>query len=550
MKALRKSKNLSRRDFLRLGAVAGAGTLAACAAPPASTPVVVTREIEKLITATPGPTVAPVATATPAPSVAKKGGILVHAMTTDIPSLDPHTVALRASRQITALFYSQLLTVDTKLRVQPGRAQSWEYPDNTTILFHLRQGVKWHDGTEFTSADVVYTFQRLKDVESEWASGFTGVKSMTAPDKYTVKFVLEQPQAALLSALYTVHIVPASIASKPKDWLAKNVLGTGPWMVKDWQPDSKYTLIKNPNYWKPGLPYLDGVDLQIIPDETSIIAALRTGKVHLYRIQDSSNVPTLRTNPNLVVYQSPSLGTNFVNLQHRTEVIKDVRVRRALSLGMDRQAILDAAGGGLGVVSGAIPPALADYYVPPSDLKYIKYDPDQAKKLIKEYGKPVPVKIITLSGGVYTLMEVTAELLADQWRKIGCDTEVVVQEVGVWLASRLTNFDYTVSTNLSFDGADPDAILYNEFSTKGNYQQSEGFNDPQLDALLEQGRTEMDQAKRVDIYKQAQELIDDQVYELTTFAPIRVVAAQSSVKNFYAHPAENEYALEQTWLES
>jgi peptide/nickel transport system substrate-binding protein len=537
-------KKLSRRDFVRLSALVGAGTVLAACAP---------QTVEKVITATPGPvvpTATPIPTAAPLPGAAKLGGVLVAARTTDTASLDPHTVPLLVNRQTCSLLYNQLAMVDAKLRVQPVLAESWDLPDSTTVVFNLRQNVKWHDGTNFTSADVVYTFQRNMDATTgSWLTGKLAlVKAIEPMGDYKVKVTLQEPNSSFLPAMWQLLIIPASVAKQPKDWLANNAIGTGPWMLKDWKPDSKLSLVKNPNYWKPGLPYMDGVDIVIIPDETSVIAALRTGDVQHAQILDLTNMPLLRTSPDLVVYQTPSMGTNFINLEFRKDAIKDIRVRQAMSLGTDRQAILVGAGGGLGVISGVLPPAMADYWVPPDQLANCKYDPAAAKLLLADYGKPLDIDIITIASN--KLMTITAELLADQWKQIGMTTHVVGQDVTVWVDARTKTFDYTVSTNLDFPGADPDDILFDTFDSKGAYSAWGGFTDPDLDKLIDAGRHSTDPQARVTAYKSLQKLIDEKCYVLTTFAPIHVDVTQTRVKNYEGHPSQNMYAFEKTWIES
>lgn len=543
-------KKNSRREFMKYGAIMGGTTLLAACAPQT---VVVTQQVEKIITATPGPvvpTATPVPMATPLPSVAKLGGVLLAARSSDTTSLDPHTTPLLVNRQTCSLMYNQLAMVDAKLRVQPVLAESWDISDPTTVIFNLRQGVKWHDGTNFTSADVVYTFQRNMDKNTgSWLTGKLSLVTAIEPmGDYQIKVILQGQNSSFLPSMWQLLIIPASVANKPKDWLSNNAIGTGPWMLKDWMPDSKLSLVKNPNYWKPGLPYMDGVDIAIIPDETSIIAGLRTGEVQHAQILDKTNMPLLRTSPDLVVYQTPSMGTNFINLQFRKDVIKDLRVRQAMSLGTDRKAILDAAGGALGVISGVLPPAMADYWVPPEELVNCKYDPEKAKALVAEYGKPLDIDIITIASN--KLMTITAELLADQWKQIGMKTRVVGQDVGVWVDARIKTFDYTVSTNLDFPGADPDDILFDSFHSKGAYSDWGGFTDPDLDKLIDEGRRSTDLQVRATAYKSLQKLIDEKCYVLTTFAPLHVDVTQTRLKNFEGHPSQNMGAFEKTWIES
>ena len=325
-----------------------------------------------------------------------RGGSLVDARTTDATSLDPHNVPAAANFRIRGHVYSGLVSLDSGMSVQPDLATNWIIPDPTTYIFNIRQGVTFHNGEPLTADDVKYTYERILDEStgSFIRGGILNISEITVIDPQTVEFKLENPEGGFLSRHWQIGIIPKSVADQPKDWLNNNVAGTGPWVLQDWKTDVEHSVTRNENYYEQGVPLMDGFRVQVIPEESSIIAGIRTGIVDHAKLEDAQNFSLLQKNPNVVLYQTPSMGTNFVNINHRSGTgpgpaqgpLSDIRVRQALSLGMDRDAILNLVGAGLGTVSGHVPPSLSEYWVPPEELPYFQRDVDRAKQLLAEAG--------------------------------------------------------------------------------------------------------------------------------------------------------------------
>ena len=243
----------------------------------------------------------------------KRGGSLVDARTTDATSLDPHNVPAAANFRIRGHVYSGLVSLDSGMSVQPDLATSWEIPDPTTYVFHLREGVMFHNGESFSADDVKFTYERILDegTGSFIRGGILNIQEINAVDAQTIEFKLENPEGGFLSRHWQIGIVPKSVGDQPKDWLNSNAVGTGPWVLQEWKTDVEHSVARNESYFEPGIPLMDGFKVQVIPEESSIIAGIRTGIIDHAKLEDAQNFSLLQKNPNVVLYQTPSMGTQL-----------------------------------------------------------------------------------------------------------------------------------------------------------------------------------------------------------------------------------------------
>src|SRR6266545_863346 len=256
----------------------------------------------------------------------KSGGSLISAQTTEATGLDPQLVPALSRSRRSPLMYNQLIRFDPGMNAVPELAESWEVSkDGLTWTFKLRQGVRFHDGQEMTSADVKFTFDRLFE-KSPGKSDFIAVDKVEAAGRYAVKFLTKEPFAGLLAALggFWGFIISEAGIKKHGD-LNKAALGTGPFMLEDWKVEQQMVLKKHPGYFKKGLPHVDQVILRVIPDEANIVAALRTGQIHHAFIEDNKNYNLLRDEKTLTGYRSSRLGYDYLNINATRGPLKDVR---------------------------------------------------------------------------------------------------------------------------------------------------------------------------------------------------------------------------------
>src|SRR5207249_7841109 len=281
---------------------------------------------------------APAAPASPSTGTGqpKRGGTLVLARSGEVTNLDPHKVPAFTSARVFELVYSYLMRLDENLGVQPDLAESvpTTSADGKTVTVKLRTGVKFHNGDPLTSADVKYTFDRILDTKTAAVarSFFTDVDTITAPDDATVIFNLKNPNAALLA--YMAHpntgIVSKKIGEANADLSKKETaIGSGPFKLAEWVPDNFMRFEANKDYYVSGQPYLDGIRINVVPDESSLTAALRTKAADMAIVTDAKVARTLRSETAVTLDAKPSLSYNllFVNTK-RPPLDKDRKSTR------------------------------------------------------------------------------------------------------------------------------------------------------------------------------------------------------------------------------
>lgn len=448
-------------------------------------------------------------------------------------------------------------------------AESWELPDDQTVIYHIRHGVHWAldsreasrivGGREVTADDVIFSFKFL--VLSEPATAVRGyfatskLTSVTAPDKYTV--VIKAPKTDLANALGyisdLVPIVPHEVIEKYGTFTGwQQVVGTGAFMIQDYVPGSVTTWVKNPNYWDSDpvlgkdyrLPYVDSIKYFDIPDSSTAQAAFRTGKLDAtLNLTRDDWKQMLNTAPNLKT-KTVQFGTasNRIAFQMNSKSApwQDVRVRQALSMGINHQEILDTFYGGAADMTAFPLPGAPELYalgwvVPQKDLpretqELFEYHPDKAKQLLKEAGYPTGFKTtITLDRAVAEWLDL-ASIIKDYWARIGVDLTLDVRDTGVF--NNLIRGAYPDMINTSRWGT---ATLYSKFETPPNSNNEGNVDDKRIQDLRRQMFDVFwDTPKRTPIMKELYTYSLSQAYYLPIPAPWSYKVYQPWVKNFDA----------------
>lgn len=480
--------------------------MAGCA--PAATPTtqmvekikIETKIVEKVVTATPQPTPGP-----------KRGGTLIWAWIDEVLGLDPHKNTMHRTLRLYELVYSTMTRLAPDLSVQPELCESWEIKGDTVYIFHLRKGVKFHNGEELTAEDVKFSYERIlnPDTASPAKSFVEAIQKIETPDQYTVVITLSRPSAAFLSNIAhpNTSIVSKKVATTGD--LAKDVVGTGAFKLAEWVPDNYMRLVRNPDFYIPGQPYLDAIEWRIIPDRATILAGLRTGQIDLADL-DAKNAQLARASRTLIVDTAPMLTYTFLGFNCEREPFTDPRVRLALSYAVDRQAVIDAVLLGEGEITGPIPPSLKQWALPVSEYPNYTQDLDKAKALLAEAGYP--------NGFEFTIMtwqtpEGTAisQVLQDQLKAIGVQAKIEQLERGLWIANwKESKFDAFESGNSG--SPDPDFMLYRTFHSEGATNVFK-FKNEKVDQLLEKAQFTVD-------YKQRKAYYDELQRELVQSAPM------------------------------
>lgn len=447
--------------------------------------------------------------------------------------------------------YSTLLRYDPQtLRPVGDLAQSYvASSDAKTYTFNLRQNVKWHDGTPFTAKDVVFTIGVWKNPRVPFflRSNFNAIQDVKAVGDYRVIITLNKPQPSFPSLLgYLANILPEHKLGKlapeqlanPTEFL-KNPVGTGPFKFDRYQPGAFVRLVRNDAYFA-GRPYLDALVYRVVPDANSQLALLRSGELDFVPIEPFQ-LDALKNAPNIRVQTVPVVRTEFIALNNGLPALKDARVRQALTLGLNRQQILETVFDGKGrLATGPITPAVSWAFN--NAVKPLPYDPEQAKRLLDEAGwkpgangvrqkdgQPLSLKVLYDPGNPTRAR--TALIAQQQWKALGVDVTFETAEYGT-VVSRIRKNppEFEANPNYLITPPDPDGLA--GYYVTGSSANSWRYSNPQVDKLFKDAADEPSQVKRAALYKQVQELIYKDNANVFTVYPDEIHALSNAVTNF------------------
>lgn len=547
-------QKLSRRTAL--GGIAGgaaAAILAACGdATIAPTP---TTGVTGGVTSAPA-MAAPGATQ-PVTAVAgtpKKGGTLKAGLDGDILTFDPLTSGAFADREVYYNIYDTLVAYDANLQIIPALAERWETPDPKTYLFTLRKGVKFHDGTELDANAVKFNIDRyLTEKTSRRKAEIDTIASVEVTDPYTVKFTLKAAFAPLLPTLADragMILSPKVIGALGPDALALKPVGagSGPFIFVEAVKDDHITLERNPNYWKKDvsggqLPYVDKISYRPIADPTVLLTNLRTGDLDVsYRIA-AKDVAGVKSGSELVLKEVAGLGYDALSFNTTKEPFTTKELRQAVAEALDREQILKVVNFGVGQVAhGPLPPSSWAY-----DANYKPYGANiaRAKEYLKAGGKPDGFAFEFKVGSGSPTTTQLAQLIKDQLAKAGIVVNIVQQE-RTKQSTDQSSGEFQMLTFGWSGRPDPDGNLYNIFHTGGGLNYG-GYSVPQVDDLLDKGRTASDRGQRKEFYQQAQRLlVDDAAMAFYNFAPAYLIT-QPKVQGVQLYP-DFMMRFEGAWL--
>jgi len=467
----------------------------------------------------------------------------------EVVGLDPNKVTAFSSFRRIDLLYNKLVTYDAGLRVVGDLAESWDNPDARTYVFRLRKGVLFHDGTELTSDDVVFTIERILDPKtaSPGRSYLDAVDSVTAPDRYTVRMHLKYQLASILSGLASgnASIVEKAALAKGGD-LQKTEAGTGPFTLAEWVPDNFMRLAKNARYFKRGLPKVDEVVFRVIPEQASLLAGVRARSLDMATISDGSVVKQAMGDKNLDTLQAPSLNLRIFSFNTTRAPFTDARVRDAIAYALDRQAIVNAAEFGMGVVSGPIPAPDTVWALPVQNMPEYHTDPAKARQMLQEAGAAgASFKIVAspaYEGGL-----AVAQVIQSQLKAVGLNPTIENIEWGTYI-NRWVKRDCDTMVELRGGDPDPDRFLYRTFYSTGAVNNFL-FKDTAIDRLLDRGRVHLTVAERKPIYNELERMLVKDAPAVFLYTPLETQVLQHYVKGFRLIPTGALNYLEQTSIE-
>ncbi|WP_223068222.1 ABC transporter substrate-binding protein [Paenibacillus caui] len=484
----------------------------------------------------------------------------------DSVSLDGSIVTDGESLKIVHQVYDSLLEYkEGTTEVEPALAEKWDIsPDGLTYTFTLRQGVKFHDGTDFNADAVVFNFKRWSDPKSEFKfegdsfdyydsmfgpDGARVIKDVVAADDHTVKFVLNQPQAPFLQNLaMTCFGIASPTAIKEKKENFKNEpVGTGPFVFKEWKRNDSITLEKNPDYWKEGLPKLNKVIVRSIPDNSARFNALQNGEIDLMEDVSPDNLSQLESNSSLQKIERPPFNVAYIGFNTKKKPFDNPKVRVALNYAVNKQGIIDAFFAGQATPAvNPMPPTLWGYNDAVQDYTY---DLDKAKQLLAEAGYPdglpgeytfyaMPVSRPYMPDG-----KKVAEVIQADFAKIGVKVNIESPEWATYLDdAKAGEKDDLYMLGWTGDNGDPDNFIYTllDKDAIGSNNYSFYVNED-LHKLLTGAQKETDQNKRSDLYKQAQVIIKADAPWIPLVHTTPILAGKASLKGFVPDPTGTEY---------
>lgn len=475
-------------------------------------------------------------------AVAQGDNILVMARAADTTGLDPHTQTAFASFRLLELIYEPLVQLDAGLDVVPGLAESWETSeDGLTLTFHLREGVTFHNGAAFTSEDVAATFARILDETTGAAAraNYLGITSIDTPDDYTAVFNLSAPDAPLLAALATTNAAIVDSADIESGTVSTVANGTGPFWLADWQPDVVTTLTANANWWG-GVPGVDGIEIRIIPDEASILAALRAGTLDFALLNDPLIATLLIGDQTVVLNRVPAIAYHVLQLRSVVPPLDNLQVRQAISCAIDRQEVVDTASLGEGSVTGPLP--MDAFKTPLDQLFCYEQDIERAQQLMAESGVgPFTLKVIAANAEPPTALN-EAQVIQAQLAQIGITVEIESMELQTYVDRWLAG-DFEAAIALNGGRPDPYTMYARYWPSSGNLNNVAGYSDPVLDDLFERGRSESDPEVRKAIFNEFETYITEQAPWVWLYVGFEYTAQQPYVEGFVPNPTDSLLSL-------
>jgi peptide/nickel transport system substrate-binding protein len=426
-------------------------------------------------------------------------------------NLDPRIGADAFSQHIDGLIFSSLVSHDAEMKVTPDLALSWETPDPLTYIFHLRRGVKFHDGRPLTSADVKFTFDSILagTVQTPKRGSFKMVDSIEAPDDATVIFRLHEPYASFLWSLTrpVVGIVPRGSGAE----VAKNPVGSGPFRFVSMTADEEIVLARNESYFD-GAPNIAHLRIRIVPDVTVRALELRKGSADAtINSLTPDMVVTLGKEPALAADQQPGTTLAYISFNFEDPTLAKREVRQALAYATDRQTIIQyLLRGQARPASSLLPP---NTWAFDSDVQQYDFDPSRAEQLLESAGYRRGADGMRLHLSLKTSTDestrLMSEAIADQWKRVGVALELRPLEFATFF-SDITRGSFQMYA-LRWVGANNDPDIF-EFVFSSKKMPPAGANrghysNPQLDALLQEEHVEVDQVKRKALLSQVQKMV-------------------------------------------
>lgn len=465
------------------------------------------------------------------------------------------------SHEVAGLIYNGLVKYDQDLKLVGDLAESFEISkDGLVITFHLRKGVRWHDGKPFTADDVLFTYKTMVNplTPTPYAEDFMQVENVEVIDPCTFRVIYKKPFAPALAS-WGISILPRHLLEGKdimKSPLARHPIGTGPFIFKEWKAGEKIVLTYNPDYFE-GRPYIDRYIYRIIPDSATMFMELKAGGIDsmgLTPLQYARQTKYRKFGQNFNKYRYPAFAYTYLGFNLEDQKFKDRRVRQAISYAIDRREIIEGVLLGLGQeATGPYKPGTWAYN---PGVKRYPYDPSKARELLQEAGWrdtdddgildrggiPFRFSIITNQGN--DMRARTAEIIQRRLKEVGIDIKIRIVEWAAFIKEFIEKKRFETTILGWTITQDPDIYdVWHSSKTKAGDLNFASFQNVEVDALLEKGRRSFDQEERRKVYWRIQEILAEEVPYVFLYVPDALPVVQARFKGIKPAAAGISYNL-------
>jgi peptide/nickel transport system substrate-binding protein len=500
----------------------------------------------------------------------RPGGQLVHGSVQEPDRIWGPVTGLSVSGEISQLVNDTLVVINERLEYVPSLATELPTVENGGIsrdglryTFKLRKGVKWHDGKPFTAADVAFTYQTVMNpaVDVRGRAGWNKVSAVETPDEGTVVFRFSTVDAPFLDRVATLGMLPrhilgeAGVDIKTHRWFRAPV-GLGPFAFKEWVPGSHIVLVKNPNYWKPGRPYLDRIIYKVVPDANALLNQLETGDVDTRVRLPNEQVDVVKKLPTLALVSVPTVTPWVLWMNLTVPPFSDKKVRQALAYGFDKERLTKTILGGHVTSAWQLLPPTSWAYHP--KILHQGFDPARAQRLLDEAGwrpsadgvraregRRLSFELANI-GGEQERVQVLS-FIQQQWKQIGVEARIRTVDVGTMWGSMLPKRQFEMAYSYTGRLPDPDMsthYLSPELKPTTNFP---GYSNAEVDRLLLAAAATVDREKRKAAYLKVQEIVADDVVHLFIYWLHANTVLNKRVQGYRPAPGYNEFWNADEW---
>ena len=456
-------------------------------------------------------------------------GELIAGLSERMLTLDPANHYSISSTSVLRHVYDPLVEVTNDDKFVPALAESWRVVNNTTWRFTLRKGVSFHDGSPFTADSVVFTLKRVRDnTKLIKAFVYQDIEDVQKDGDHAVTVTTKRPFGSLPAHLTMLGMLPASAAGNEDAFFQKPV-GTGPFRFASWTHGDHIVLSANPGYWKPGIPKVEKVTFRFIPELSTRTAAIRAGELHVIDRVPPDMVQTLKGSPGVKVLDTPAIEAQRWHFQLAKDPVKDPRVRKAISLAIDRNVIIkDLLLGYARPVVSPIPPGLIGH----TNLGQKPYDPEKARQILKQAGYQNLTIDFVLMKDLYPKQLEIAQAVAAMVGEVGIRVNIKNLEIATAREARSAGTYDIFYSGWAHMPHDPDWYL-GQWFTKVGAEKFTRFNDPRVEQLVAEGRVP-DPKVRQQKYEEIQRILWEDEPEIWPYYSVAIYAISDKLRNFEA----------------